>query len=77
MADYLKGRGVTHIYVTGLAADFCVNFTALDGLQIGFTSTIVVDATRAINEESFRGIMEDFQEKGGTIMTALETRSNK
>lgn len=65
MGDYLKGRGVTAIYVTGLAADFCVNFTALDGLQLGFQSTIITDATRAIDEENFKKILENFKSKGG------------
>ena len=46
MGDYLKGRGVTSIYVCGLAADYCVYFTALDGLEMGFQSTIITDATR-------------------------------
>ncbi|MEO8820662.1 MAG: bifunctional nicotinamidase/pyrazinamidase [Ginsengibacter sp.] len=65
MGDYLKGRGVTAIYVTGLAADYCVNFTALDGLQLGFQSTIITDATRAIDEENFKKILENFKSKGG------------
>ena len=65
MGDYLKGRGVTAIYVTGLAADYCVNFTALDGLQLGFQSTIITDATRAIDGENFKKILEIFKSNGG------------
>jgi len=65
MGDYLKGRGVTSIYVCGLAADYCVYFTALDGLEMGFQSTIIADATRAIDEENFKKVLEDFKSKGG------------
>src|SRR5665213_215424 len=65
MGDYLKGRGVTAIFVTGLAADYCVNFTALDGLQLGFQSTIITDATRAIDGENFKKILEIFKSNGG------------
>jgi len=65
MNDYLKGRGVTSIYVCGLAADYCVYFTALDGLEMGFQSTIIADATRAIDEENFKQILEIFKSKGG------------
>lgn len=70
MGDYLKGRGVTSIYVIGLAADYCVNFTGLDGLELGFESTIIMDATRAIDEENLKKTMEEFKEKGGKIINS-------
>jgi nicotinamidase/pyrazinamidase len=62
---YLKGRGVSSIFVCGLAADYCVNFTALDGLELGFQSTIITDATRAIDQENFKKVLEKFKSKGG------------
>lgn len=65
MGDYLKGRGVSSIYVCGLAADYCVYFTALDGLEMGFQTTIIRDATRAINEENFKKVLKEFLSKGG------------
>jgi nicotinamidase/pyrazinamidase len=65
MGAYLKGRGVTSIYVCGLAADYCVYFTALDGLEMGFQSTIVSDATLPIDKENFKKVLEDFKSKGG------------
>jgi nicotinamidase/pyrazinamidase len=73
MGSYLKGRGVTDIYVTGLAADYCVNFTALDGLQLGFKSTIITEATRAIDEENFKTVMKEFTLKGGKTSSQLLT----
>lgn len=75
MGDYLKGRGVTNIYVTGLAADYCVNFTALDGLELGFKSIIVLDATKPIDENNFKKAMKTFEEKGGMIMETNEVIS--
>lgn len=74
MGDYLKGRGVTTIYVTGLAGDYCVNFTALDGLELGFESTIIADATRPINSENFKRAMENFTSKGGKVMDSVELK---
>lgn len=70
LGAYLKGRGVTEIFVTGLAADYCVHFTALDGLELGFSSTIITDATRAIDEHNFKKALELFKSQGGQ-----ETRS--
>ncbi|MEO9022305.1 MAG: bifunctional nicotinamidase/pyrazinamidase [Ginsengibacter sp.] len=72
MGDYLRGRGITEIFVTGLAADYCVNFTALDGLELGFTSTIITDATLPIDEKNYRKVMEEFTEKGGRLIASGE-----
>ncbi len=63
MGDYLKGRGVTEISVCGLAADYCVYFTALDGMELGFESTIVANATKPIHPENFKKLLENFQKK--------------
>lgn len=63
MGDYLKGRGVTEIAVCGLAADYCVYFTALDGMELGFESTIIPNATKAIHPENFKKLLEDFHGK--------------
>jgi len=65
MGAYLNGRGITSIYVCGLAADYCVYFTALDGLEMGFQSTIITDATLPINKENFKNILKNFKSKGG------------
>ncbi|HUZ57444.1 MAG TPA: bifunctional nicotinamidase/pyrazinamidase [Hanamia sp.] len=77
MGAYLKGRGVTEIYVTGLAADYCVNFTALDGLELGFDSIIVTDATLPIDEENFKKVVEKFISKGGKLVKATKDTNNK
>lgn len=47
--DYLKSRGVTDVYVVGLALDYCVKFTALDAQRLGFDTTLIADASRAVN----------------------------
>jgi len=51
LGDYLKEQGVTDVYVMGLATDFCVKFTALDALEEGFNTYLIVDACRAVNLE--------------------------
>jgi len=49
MGDYLKAEGVEAVFVVGLAADFCVKFTALDAVSLGFQTYLVEDATRGVN----------------------------
>ncbi|MFT4267180.1 MAG: bifunctional nicotinamidase/pyrazinamidase [Xenophilus sp.] len=49
LAGYLKERGIKTVYVTGLATDFCVAWTALDARAAGFDVYVIEDATRAID----------------------------
>ena len=49
LAGYLNARGIETVYVTGLATDFCVAWTALDARKAGFTVYVIEDATRAID----------------------------
>lgn len=49
LAGYLRERGVRRLFVAGLALDFCVAWTALDGRRAGFAVTLVEGATRAID----------------------------
>lgn len=46
---YLKERGIEDIYVVGLATDFCVAWTALDARTLGYATTVIEDACRAID----------------------------
>ncbi|MDB4836984.1 bifunctional nicotinamidase/pyrazinamidase [Marinomonas sp.] len=49
LQSYLKERGITTLYVVGLATDFCVAWTAMDGVKSGFTVSVIEDAARAID----------------------------
>jgi nicotinamidase/pyrazinamidase len=49
LGEYLKGKGVTNIYVAGLATDYCVKFTVLDALKLGFRTHLIEDACRGVN----------------------------
>lgn len=71
--DFLKGRGVTSVYIAGLAADFCVYFTALDALELGFESSIITDATKAIDQNELVKKLHFFSSKGGKEITRLQS----
>jgi len=49
LAAYLKARGVDTVFVTGLATDFCVAWTAMDARKLGFNVYVIEDATRGID----------------------------
>jgi nicotinamidase/pyrazinamidase len=62
----LKGKGVTRLFVGGLATDYCVRATVLDALRLGFCVFLLLDAIKGVNiqpEDSERAIVE-MLEKG-------------
>lgn len=68
LEGYLKGRGVSEVHVCGLAADYCVWFTAKDALSRGFETVILLDAVRAIDPVGFEKIKLEFLEMGGRLI---------
>lgn len=68
LEGYLKGRGVSEVHVCGLAADYCVWFTAKDAISLGFETVILLDAVRAIDPVGFEKIKLEFLEMGGRLI---------
>ena len=76
LGDYLKGRGADEIFLLGLATDYCVKFTALDGRQLGFRTFLVEDGSRGV--ELQRGDVEravaQMREAGVHVVRSGELR---
>jgi len=49
LAGYLRERGFRRLFLCGLATDFCVLYSALDGRAEGFEVFVVEDGCRAID----------------------------
>ena len=49
LAAYLKARGITKLYLCGLATDYCVAWSAQDARAAGFEAAVIEDACRAID----------------------------
>jgi len=49
IGEWLKSKAVTDVYVCGLATDYCVKFTALDAVSLGFKTHLFEDASRGVN----------------------------
>ena len=69
LVGYLKERRFERITLCGLATDFCVFYSALDGRQAGFAVTVVTDACRGIDMDgSLSQAMRSMNEAGVTIL---------
>ncbi len=49
LLDILQRSGITRVHVMGLATDYCVKFTALDALKLGFETNLVLEGCRGVN----------------------------
>ncbi|HEV8436926.1 MAG TPA: bifunctional nicotinamidase/pyrazinamidase [Methylomirabilota bacterium] len=49
LTGYFRDRGLTAVYVCGLATDFCVFWSAMDARKAGFTASVIEDASRGID----------------------------
>jgi nicotinamidase/pyrazinamidase len=47
--DYLRSRGIDRLTVMGLATDYCVKFTVLDALRLGYATRVLLSGCRGVN----------------------------
>jgi len=74
LGEFLRGRGVDEVFVLGLATDYCVKFTALDAVQLGFRTALVEDGCRGVNlasDDSAKAI-EEMRRAGVRVMSSGE-----
>lgn len=78
--DWLRERGIRELIVVGLATDYCVKFTVLDALDLGYAVNVITDGCRGVNiqpQDSAHAFME-MAAAGATLYTLddwLETQA--
>jgi nicotinamidase/pyrazinamidase len=69
LAGYLRERGLTRIFLAGLAYDYCVGYSALDARRLGLSAVVIRDACRAIDlNGSVESIERQFAASGVTLI---------
>lgn len=68
LAGYLRERGLTDLHFVGLAHDFCVAWSAIDAARLGFSATVVEDATRAIDLNGSRAAARAAMREAGVTL---------
>ena len=80
LRGWLRERGISELTVLGLATDYCVKFTVLDALNLGYTVNVITDGCRGVNiqpQDSNLAFME-MAAAGATLYTLddwLETHA--
>ena len=67
---YLRSRGVTDLTLVGLAADFCVAYSALDAARLGFGVTVLEGATRAIDLNGSLADARGLMQAAGVVLVS-------
>ncbi len=70
LKGYLRERKIDTLYVVGLATDFCVKWTVVDGLEEGFDVFVIEEGVKGIDVEgSLEAAWDEMQEKGARVIS--------
>ncbi|KFD74888.1 bifunctional nicotinamidase/pyrazinamidase [Escherichia coli] len=72
--DWLRDHEIDELIVMGLATDYCVKFTVLDALQLGYKVNVITDGCRGVNiqpQDSAHAFME-MSAAGATLYTLAD-----
>jgi nicotinamidase/pyrazinamidase len=73
LAGYLRERGLTRVFIAGLAYDYCAAYSALDARRLGLPAIIIRDACRAIDLNGSVAAMEkEFARTGVELIESAE-----
>jgi nicotinamidase/pyrazinamidase len=74
LAHYLEKRRIKDIYLMGLALDYCVKYSALDGRQLGLNMHVILDGSRGIDLEpgDVARALDEMKEAGAVLLKSTE-----
>lgn len=74
LGEFLQAQGVREAVVLGLATDYCVKFTALDALSLGFRTTLVEDGSRGVELQAgdVARALAEVRAAGGEVRASAE-----
>lgn len=74
LAELLRQRGASDLYVMGLATDYCVKFTTIDALSEGFRTHVIADGCRGVElkQGDVEAAMAEMKQAGATILLSRD-----
>lgn len=74
LGEYLKEKNIKGVYIVGLATDYCVKYTALDAVRLGFNTFVIEDACRGVNlkQNDIHNAIQEMQSAGVKIINSKE-----
>lgn len=75
LADRLQAQGVTHLFVVGVAYDFCAGSSAIDGASCGFKTYIIENLTASVGADTAAAMKEKLAEAGVVPIAAADVQT--
>lgn len=69
LAGIFRERGVTDVYVVGIAGDYCVNFTARDSAKAGFKTYVIDEGQRCVDPGSWPELQKELRSSGVEVVS--------
>lgn len=74
LGDYLTGQGIHDVYLMGLATDYCVKFSALDAVRLGYKTYLIRDGCRGVDLVSgdVERSLSEMREAGVEVIDSMD-----
>ncbi len=71
LGDYLTSKGIGEVFIVGLATDYCVKYTALDAIELGLATKIIIEGVRGVelNEGDCEKALKEMSDAGARIIS--------
>jgi nicotinamidase/pyrazinamidase len=69
-AEDLRARGITSLYVGGLATDYCVRASVLDARRAGFPVTVLIDGSAGLDPAGSQRALDEMKAAGATLASS-------
>lgn len=68
---WLQQQQITQLFIMGIATDYCVKFTVMDALKLGYNVDVLIDGCRGVNLSAMDSelALAEMSQKGATLLT--------
>jgi len=70
LADWLRSRGITTVDVVGIATDHCVRATALDAVEAGFQTSVLLALTAGVSSDTTEDALAKMRAGGVSVLAS-------
>ena len=75
MAGYLRQNGFKRVFLSGIATEYCVGFSAIDGIEEGFEVLVITDATASFDNEDYVPMHKLWDQSGVAKVTINQLKN--
>lgn len=72
LSNFLLKHGIKDVYIAGLATDYCVKYSVLDAIELGFNTYVIENACRGVdlNPNDSKNALKEMQKAGAHLINS-------